>query len=74
MEGRLWGGPSQGADMGMAMHLDRGRLPVSMMVGHVFMLTAEAASLERRVFMRVCVVRMQAALLTWDQYREKGTA
>ncbi len=35
-----------------------------MIVGHVLMLTLAAASLDLRILMRGCVVRMQAALLT----------
>lgn len=38
--------------------------PVSMIVGHVLTLTLAAASLDLRILMRGCVVRMQAALLT----------
>ena len=44
-----------------------GLLPVSMIVGQVLMLTEAAASLERRILMRFCVVRIHAALLTWQQ-------
>lgn len=47
-----------------------GLLPVSMMVGQVFMFTDAAASLERRILMRFCVVRMHAALLTWQKIKK----
>ena len=36
-----------------------------MIVGQVLMLTLAAASLDLSILMRGCVVRMQAALLTW---------
>lgn len=39
-------------------------LPVSMMMGHVLMLTEAAASLDLRILVRIWVVRMHAALLT----------
>ena len=39
---------------------------MSMMVGQVLMLTLAAASLDRSILMRGWVVRMQAALLTWE--------
>ena len=40
-----------------------------MMVGQVLMLTLAAASLDRSILMRGWVVRMQAALLTWESQR-----
>lgn len=47
-------------------------LPVSIMMGHVFMLTVAAASLDLRIFVKTWVVRMQAALLTWG-HQERDT-
>lgn len=45
--------------------------PVSMIVGHVLMLTLAAASLDLRILMRGWVVRMQDALLTCDTEEKK---
>lgn len=47
--------------------------PVSMIVGHVLTLTLAAASLDLRILMRGCVVRMQAALLTCDTQHRAQT-